>query len=148
MKDVRNIVVATDFSDLADHALDEAIELAEKFGATITLVHSYEIPVYGFPDGILVASSDVAGQIQIACQKQLADAVERHKSSHVSITPVLRMGPPWDEISAAALETGAGLIVIGTHGRRGISRALLGSVAERVIRTATLPVLVVHRAAP
>ncbi len=147
MKDVRNIVVATDFSDIADHALDEAIELAEKFGAKITLVHSYEIPIYGFPDGILTASSEVAAQIQIACQKQLLEAIERHKSAPVSITPLLRMGPPWDEISAAAAETGAGLIVLGTHGRRGISRALLGSVAERVIRTATLPVLVVHRAA-
>jgi nucleotide-binding universal stress UspA family protein len=148
MKDVRNIVVATDFSDLAEHALDEAVELAEKLGAKITLVHSYEIPIYGFPDGILVASAEVTGQIQTASQKQLADAAERHKSSAVSITSVLRMGAPWDEISAVAAETGAGLIVIGTHGRRGISRALLGSVAERVIRTATLPVLVVHRAAP
>jgi nucleotide-binding universal stress UspA family protein len=148
MKDVRNIVVATDFSDLAEHALDEAVELAEKLGAKITLVHSYEIPVYGFPDGILVASAEVTAQIQMASQKQLADAAERHKSSGVSITSVLRMGAPWDEISACAAETGAGLIVIGTHGRRGISRALLGSVAERVIRTATLPVLVVHRAAP
>ncbi len=148
MKDVRNIVVATDSSDIADHALDEAVELAEKLGATVTLVHSYEIPVYGFPDGILVASSEVTAQIQTSSQKQLADAVERRKGHTVTITPLLRMGAPWDEINAAAAETGAGLIVIGTHGRRGLSRALLGSVAERVIRTATLPVLVVHRAAP
>lgn len=148
MKDLRNIVVATDFSDLADHALDEAVELAEKFGAAITLVHSYEIPVYGFPDGILVAPSDVTAQIQLASQKQLADSVARHKASKVPITPILRMGAPWDEINSAAAETGAGLIVIGTHGRRGISRALLGSVAERVIRTATLPVLVVHKVSP
>jgi nucleotide-binding universal stress UspA family protein len=148
MKDVRNIVVATDFSDIADHALDEAVELAEKFGAKITLVHSYEIPVYGFPDGILVASAEVTTQIQIASQKQLTEAIDRRKALSVPITPLLRMGAPWDEINAAAAETGAGLIVIGTHGRRGISRALLGSVAERVIRTATLPVLVVHKAAP
>jgi len=147
MKDVRNIVVATDFSDIADHALDEAVELAEKFGAKITLVHSYEIPVYGFPDGILVASAEVTTQIQIASQKQLTEAIDRRKAHNVPITPLLRMGAPWDEINAAAAETGAGLIVIGTHGRRGLSRALLGSVAERVIRTATLPVLVVHKAA-
>jgi nucleotide-binding universal stress UspA family protein len=148
MKDVRNIVVATDFSELADHALDEAVELAEKFGATVTLVHSYEIPVYGFPDGILVASSEVTAQIQLSAQKQLEEAVDRCKAHPVSIVPLLRMGPPWEEINAAARETGAGLIVIGTHGRRGIARALLGSVAERVIRTAKLPVLVVHKATP
>jgi nucleotide-binding universal stress UspA family protein len=57
------------------------------------------------------------------------------------------MGAAWDEINAVAAETKADLIVVGTHGRRGLARALLGSTAERVIRTATLPVFVVHAAA-
>ena len=48
------------------------------------------------------------------------------------MTAVLRMGPPWEEIHTVAVETGAGLIVAGTHGRRGLSHALLGSVAERL----------------
>jgi nucleotide-binding universal stress UspA family protein len=147
MKDVRNIVVATDFSDLANHALDEAIDLAEKLGSKITLVHSYEIPVYGFPDGILVASANVTSEIQTGSQRQLDKAIEAHKGRKVSMTGVLRMGAPWDEINSVASETGASLIVVGTHGRRGLSRALLGSTAERLIRTASLPVLVVHRLA-
>ena len=71
MKDLKSIVVATDFSEIADHALDEALELARKLGATITLVHAFEIPVYGFPDGILMASSDVTAQLQTSSQKQL-----------------------------------------------------------------------------
>jgi nucleotide-binding universal stress UspA family protein len=57
---------------------------------------------------------------------------------------VLRVGPPWDELNAVAIEEGAEMIVVGTHGKTGVSRALLGSVAERTTRTATRPVLVVH----
>jgi nucleotide-binding universal stress UspA family protein len=56
------------------------------------------------------------------------------------------MGAPWEEINKVAEETGAGLIVAATHGRRGLTRALLGSVAERLMRTATLPVLIIHGA--
>jgi nucleotide-binding universal stress UspA family protein len=139
-----NIVVATDFSDIAHHALDEAVDLAKRFGGKITLVHSFEIPVYGFPDGILVAPAEVTASIQQGATKQLELEIEARKGTGVSITPLLRMGTPWDEINAVAAETSAGLIVVGSHGRRGIARALLGSVAERVLRTASLPVLVVH----
>jgi nucleotide-binding universal stress UspA family protein len=141
---LQNIVVATDFSDIANHALDEAVDLAKRLGGKITLVHSYEIPIYGFPDGILVAPAEVASRIQEGAQKQLELEVDARKGQGVSITPVLRMGTAWDEINAVASEVGAGLIVVGSHGRRGIARALLGSVAERVLRTAALPVLIVH----
>jgi nucleotide-binding universal stress UspA family protein len=141
---LQNIVVATDFSDIANHALDEALDLAKRLGGKITLVHAYEIPIYGFPDGILVAPAEVAGRIQEGAQKQLELEVEARKGQGVSITAVLRMGTPWEEINAVASATGAGLIVVGSHGRRGIARALLGSVAERVLRTAALPVLIVH----
>jgi len=144
MKDLKSIVVATDFSEIADHALDEALELASKLGATITLVHAFEIPVYGFPDGILIASSDVTAQLQTSSQKQLDRTMASRKDRGVPMTAVLRVGPPWEEINSVARETGAGLIVAGTHGRRGLSHALMGSVAERLIRTATLPVLVFH----
>jgi nucleotide-binding universal stress UspA family protein len=141
---LQNIVVATDFSDIANHALDEAVDLAKRVGGRITLVHSFEIPVYGFPDGLLVAPADVTARIQEGAQKQLEVEVESRKEQGVSITPILRMGTAWDEINAAAAEIGAGIIVVGSHGRRGIARALLGSVAERVLRTASLPVLIVH----
>jgi len=146
MKHLSNIVVGTDFSDIALHALDEAIDLAKLLGATITLVHAYEIPVYGFPDGILVASSNFASQLQSAGQRQLDEAVAARSDRGVTIRSVLRMGAPWEEINKVAEETGAGLIVAATHGRRGLTRALLGSVAERLMRTATLPVLIIHGA--
>jgi nucleotide-binding universal stress UspA family protein len=145
MKNLQSIVVATDFSEIANHALDEAIDLAKRLGAKITLVHSFEIPVYGFPDGVLVAPAQVTADLQSSAQKELERIIDARKGLGVAITPVLRMGTPWDEISAAAKEVAAGLIVVGTHGRRGLSRALIGSVAERLLRTESLPVLVIHR---
>jgi nucleotide-binding universal stress UspA family protein len=144
MKNLESIVVATDFSEIANHALDEAVDLAKRLGSKITLVHSFEIPIYGFPDGVLIASAEVTANLQTGAQKELTRAIEARKASGVSITPVLRMGTPWEEVAAVAKESGAGLIVVGTHGRRGLTRALLGSVAERLLRTASLPVLVIH----
>jgi nucleotide-binding universal stress UspA family protein len=144
MKRIKKIVVATDFSDIAARALDEAVDLAEQLGATITLVHSYEIPVYGFPDGILVGSSDVAASLAEGGQRGLEAAIAKQKGRPVAITPSLRCGPAWDEVNAVASDVGADLIVVGTHGRRGFARAMLGSTAERIVRTATRSVLVVH----
>jgi nucleotide-binding universal stress UspA family protein len=65
----------------------------------------------------------------------------------VAVEWVLRRGAAWSEINAAVKDTGADLVVMGTHGRRGVARALLGSVAEKVVRSASCPVLTVHGAA-
>jgi nucleotide-binding universal stress UspA family protein len=148
MKRIQRILVGTDFSAVADHALEQALELAEQLQAKITLVHAYEIPIYGFPDGILVATTDLGLQMSRAAQAGLSAAIEQHKGRGIEITSVLRDGPPWEEINAVAADVQADLIVVGTHGRRGIARALLGSVAERILRTATRPVLVVHGESP
>jgi nucleotide-binding universal stress UspA family protein len=144
MKNLDSIVVATDFSPIANHALDEAVDLAKRLGAKITLVHSFEIPVYGFPDGVLIASAEVTSNLQNTAQTELERAIESRKTQGVPMTPVLRMGTPWEEINTVANEVKAGLIIVGTHGRRGLTRALLGSVAERLLRTSTRPVLVFH----
>jgi len=146
MGTIQRILVATDFSDLADTVVDQAIDLAKQLGASLILVHSYEIPIYGFPDGVLVAPADVASRIGAAAQSELDAIARSHADRGVAITTVLRMGPAWDEINSVAAEQLADLIVVGTHGRRGLSRALLGSTAERVIRTAVRPVYVVHAA--
>jgi nucleotide-binding universal stress UspA family protein len=148
MNTIKRIVVATDFSELADTVVDQALDLAKQLGAEVTLVHSYEIPIYGFPDGVLVAPPDLASKIGTAAQSQLDALVKRHESRGVVIKSVLRMGAAWDEINSVAEETKADVIVVGTHGRRGFSRMLLGSTAERILRTANRPVYVVHAAAP
>jgi nucleotide-binding universal stress UspA family protein len=141
---IRQILVPIDFTETSDKAFDYALELAKKFGAAITAMHAYQIPVYGFPDGAFITSADVASQIATAAQSRL-DAFHRaNKDRGVPLTVVLRDGAPWEEVNTLAAEVKADLVVIGTHGRKGLARALLGSVAENVIRTASVPVLAIH----
>ncbi len=144
MLTLTRILVAVDFTETSDKAFDFALELAAKFDANVTAVHAFEIPVIGFPDGALVATADIAARIQESARQGLDAAVNARLGRGVKIESVLREGAAQDEIRAVAEETRADLIVIGTHGRKGLARALLGSVAENVIRTVKTPVLVIH----
>jgi nucleotide-binding universal stress UspA family protein len=139
----QTLLVAVDFSDSSEAALAYAVDLASKLGARIVVMHTYELPVYGFPDGALVASVEVATHIMEAAQVGLDGMVARYRD-RIKIDTVLRQGVAWEEVRAVAEELGADLIVIGTHGRRGLARALLGSVAEKILRTSTKPVLAIH----
>jgi nucleotide-binding universal stress UspA family protein len=141
---LRRVLVPVDFTETSDRALEYALELARKFEAKITVMHAYQIPVYGFPDATYITAAEVAGQISIAAQARLDAILEAQKTSGVEMTAILRDGVAWEEINRVADEVKADLIIIGTHGRRGLARALLGSVAENVIRTSTMPVLVIH----
>ncbi len=140
----KTILVPVDFSEASDAALDYAVELAAKLGAKVHVLHAYEIPVVGFPDGVLVATADIAGRILNASQGALDEALAKHKNRGAEITASLRQADPRDAILAVAKELGADLVVMGTHGRRGLARALLGSVAESVVRTSGVPVLTVR----
>ncbi|MDB4998851.1 MAG: Universal stress protein UspA [Myxococcaceae bacterium] len=144
MLTIRSILVPVDFTETSDRALDYAVAMAARFEATVVAMHAYEIPVYGFPDGALVASGEVATRISEAAQKALDRLVEARQNKGVKLTALLRTGVAYDLANTVADEIDADLIVIGTHGRRGLARALLGSVAENVIRTAKRPVLVIH----
>jgi nucleotide-binding universal stress UspA family protein len=144
---IRRILVPHDFSDTAARALDYALALAERLGASVTVVHAYEIPVYGFPEGPIV-TAEMAGQIEAAARGAIEAVAKRSARPGVEVDFVLRQGPAWSEIQAIAKEIRADLVVIGSHGRRGLSRALLGSVAEKVVRTAPCPVLTVRAGEP
>ena len=144
MRIPKRILVATDFSDTANAAFDYAVDLAKQLGAKVTAMHAYELPVYGFPNGALVASVEMTTRIMTAAQEALDSACKQRANRGVEITPLVRQGVTWEEVHRVAEETDADLIVIGTHGRKGLSRALLGSVAEKIIRTATRPVLTIH----
>ena len=137
----KRILVATDFSDTASAAFDYAVELAKQLGAKVTAVHAYELPVYGFPNGALVASVEMTTRIMSAAQEALESACKARANRGVEITPLVRQGVTWEEVHRVAEEMDADLIVIGTHGRKGLSRALLGSVAESVVRHSPVPVL-------
>jgi nucleotide-binding universal stress UspA family protein len=144
MATLARILVGTDFTETSNGALDWAIELAAPLGASVTVMHAYEIPVVGFPDGALIATAEIAARISDGARAGLDSVLEQRSGRGVPLTAVLRQGAAWEEINKLADELDADIIVIGTHGRRGLSRALLGSVAEKVVRTATRPVTTIH----
>ena len=144
MAGLQRILVPTDFTETSEHALDWAVSLAERLGASVTVMHSYEIPLASFPDGAIIATAEMAARISEAAQQALADTVERRKARGISLDSVLREGVAWEEINAVADSIDADLVVIGTHGRRGLARALLGSVAENVVRTARRPIVTIR----
>jgi nucleotide-binding universal stress UspA family protein len=139
----KHILVATDFSDCSQHALDLGIELAQRFDAQLTLVHTWEIPSLGYGAAMYI-SGDVFAPIEQAALAQLDKVTKEVQERLPRAKSVLRAGVAWGEIVAAAGSSGADLIVLGTHGRRGVSRALLGSVAERVVRLSPVAVLTVR----
>lgn len=142
---LRRILVATDFSETASAALDYAIDIAEAFDASIALLYAYELPLASFPDGVYVVSGDVAARIGNVARDALAHAVEARGIRSKRIERVLREDTPWRAIVTAADDLDASLVVLGTHGRTGVARALMGSVAEKVVRESKRPVLTVGR---
>jgi nucleotide-binding universal stress UspA family protein len=141
---IKHILCATDFTETSARAIDYAASLAKGLNVPVTVVHAYEIPVYGFPDGALIATAEITQRITQAAQEALDKTVKDLVSRGVEAKGVLRTGAPWDEVISVGQEQKADMIIIGTHGRKGLARALLGSVAENVIRTSTIPVLVIH----
>jgi universal stress protein A len=137
------ILVPTDFSDCAEQALDYAVALAEKLGARVHLLNTITIPALGVPElGVAVAST-MMESAAVANQGELDRIAARR--APIEVTTELRTGDARDVIVQTATERNADLIVMGTHGRRGWSRALLGSIAEGVLRTAPCPVLTIRQ---
>jgi nucleotide-binding universal stress UspA family protein len=141
---VRRILVPIDFKEQSMRALTYAVDLARQLGAEVIVTHVYQIPTYSFLDGSIITPPQLASQLADAAQKNLDQAVRDHKSGHQHISGLLRNGNAWEEICLLGKEQGIDLIVMGTHGRRGIARAILGSVAENVVRTSDVPVLIAH----
>ena len=140
----KNILVPTDLSEGAEAALDYACELAAKLDATIHLINVIGIPVLGVPElGVALTSTMIDSLI--ADNQKALDSLAASKRARARIgQTLLRTGDARDLINQAAKELGADLIVMGTHGRRGVTRVLMGSVAETVVRSAPCPVLTVR----
>jgi universal stress protein A len=142
MADIKRIVVPTDFSEPADAALTYAIGLASKLGAEVSLVHVFDDPA-GIHSGEYVPlPAELRGEILAGVRRRLADVVAKHGDVH--LTSQVLIGPTARSIVDGARDSRADLIVMGTHGRHGMAHLLLGSVAERVVRTSTCPVLTVR----
>lgn len=144
----KTLLVPTDFGESSEVAAAYAVELAQAFGASVVLVHTYEIPMVGFPDGTLIATAELATRVLDGAQEGVNRAVAAHASSGVSIRGIVKQGETWRTILETADEVGAGMIVMGTHGRKGLPRALLGSVAEKIVRMSHVPVVTVRQSGP
>lgn len=139
----KNILVPIDFSEQSEKAATAACALASKTGATVHLLHAYLIPVESVGIGLTVSQKYVEQFVQDS-RAQLQDLSARLCPS-ASMGPLLvESGDPREVIVHRAKKLSADLIVMGTHGRRGLIHALMGSVAESVARTAHCSVLVVR----
>ena len=140
----KNILVATDFSEPARVALEHGKALARSYGATLHVLHVIqEIPTYyGAEVGFAVAG--IEGNIQASAQRELESAVGGCESDLVLQTSTVRAPNVAHAINDYASAHDVDLIVLGTHGRGAVSRFLMGSVAERIVRSASSPVLTVH----
>jgi nucleotide-binding universal stress UspA family protein len=137
------ILVPIDFSSNAEHALDYACGLAGKLGSTVHLVHALASP----PSALQVAlTEDILENLVNEHQEALEKLAAPRRATVSFGPPVVEVGDPRDTIVGTAKGLGIDLIVMGTHGRRGLSRVVMGSVAEDVIRHAPCPVLVVRPA--
>lgn len=139
------IIHATDFSAEAQAAEDEAVRLARALGADVLLVHvAVEPLLYGeTPSGTKQLTKVYEAEARWA-EDRLAERARHLAGQGVATGWRRRVGVPHEEIVKAASEEHAAYIVMGTHGRGRVGRWLLGSVADRVIRHAACPVLVVQ----
>jgi len=137
----REILVATDFSDGSDEALAQAIEIGKPSGAAVEILHVIEL-TEEFPFGTTYFDADY-GMLYANVDRQLTERAERVRAAGLGCTTKIIEGGAVAEITQRGRDIGADLIVVGTHGRTGLAHALLGSVAEKVVRRAACPVLTV-----
>ncbi len=141
--DIKTILCAVDFSECSREALGRAVELAKEHRAELVVLHVCEVPDLDgllYIPGMLVQARDYAEEVVAAWS---ADAVAMGAPR---VKGEVLVGVAWNQIVRYARENASDLILIGTSGRSGLPHALLGSVAERVIRNAPCSVMVVRPA--
>lgn len=146
---IHTILVAVDFSEESRHAIELAIELARTRGARLILLHVGEVATR--PTGIpaemrdtMVEYLQMVDAYVLAERRQLDELVTQISSQGITVSRVMCEGTPAKQIAAAANDLAADLVLTGTHGRTGLKRFFLGSVAERVVRLCATEVLVVR----
>ena len=145
MKPFTKILTAIDFSENSEFAFDYALTLATQFNAELTIIHVINEPVdlRGFyvPH---ISFEQLEKEIEESAVKMMEKFCSSKLGAFSNYKTSIMTGIPYDEILAAAARINASLIVLGTHGRTGLDRILFGSTAERVVRSASCPVLTVR----
>jgi universal stress protein A len=143
----RRILVPLDFSDSSMRALGHARTLAERFEASLELLYVVPNPFIANAASLeagMVLPPGFLDELERDARQRLDGALTAAERERFKARSVVRIGDPLLEIVEHARVEGVDLIVMGTHGRTGVSHLFLGSVAERVVRTATCPVLTVR----
>lgn len=144
---VTKILVPVDFSECSRRGLERALRLAEAFGAAVTVLHAWQIPVYAAPE-LMVGPTEgeaLPDHVRRQARRALDDLLRvtpRPPALRLSIA--LEVGEPTQVILAGVEAGGYDLVVMGTHGRTGLDRLVMGSIAEKVVRRASCPVLTVR----
>jgi nucleotide-binding universal stress UspA family protein len=139
----KTIVVGTDFQASSQRAVALAANLAQASGGELVVVHTFELPTYGY-SGMEMSAVDWVTPMQDAAKQSLNALVAELTQRGSKARGVLGVGAAWEQILHVAKDVKADLVVVGTHGRVGMLHALLGSVAEKVVRMCPLPVLTVR----
>ena len=142
-----HIAVPVDFGPSSQAALEVAIDLAKKYGAKLTLLHVYEIPSYGYA-GSAYNVMDLLTPVEDAARAQMKETLAALQKRVPGADGLLRRGDAASELLTAIGEAKADLVVMGTHGREGVGHVVFGSVAEKIVRRASVPVLTVRGAPP
>ena len=142
---MKKILVATDFSAGSLPALDQALEIARRFSARLLLVHVIHDPAEapGFYSA-KKAGKKVFRNMEQAARQMMEEFADKHLKNLKKFDAQVVPGLPAAQILHLAAKEKVDLIVMGTHGRSGLARLMLGSVADKVIRSAPCPVLTVH----
>lgn len=143
--EIRQILAPTDFSEYSKEAVAYAFELAQKFGAKLLLLHVIEMPAYPV-EGFVPPSigSTLIEDLERQAWADLAQVLSEAQNDKVALTRQVVVGIPYRKIVEVAAAEKVDLIVMATHGRTGLGHLLIGSVAERVVRTAPCPVLTIR----
>jgi len=145
----KTILVPHDFSSGANHATALARDVAQSNQARMILLHVTEMPMGLGPETVIVPEGG-GGPIKVrdyaleSAQAHLDDLADRLRKDQVEVSTRVVIGHVVDEILSAITTEQVDLVVMGTHGRTGLSKLMVGSVAEKIVRHATVPVLTVR----
>ena len=143
---ITNVLVATDFSDTSESALNYGREFARTFGATLHVLHVVENALmWAGPEAAGIDFMHLQDELEAGARNTLSRIVTTEDREQLRAVTAVRTGnSPAFEIAAYAKAEGIDLIVMGTHGRGMMGHVLMGNVAEKVVRIAACPVLTVH----
>lgn len=143
---IKHILLPTDFSDASELALSTALDFARVFGAHLTLMHVSTVPGTVYAEAVPWPVEEMEKAARHALDALQARVSKLHADNETILQ--VGVGPEWQRILDVAKDGNVDLVVMGTHGRHGLSRLVLGSVAEKIVRLSPVPVLTVRPPTP